>query len=92
MPLAYLLPLPTEAPPPYQVAVREAYRATLIQHIPDPSLSTLPDEEMGVERAHADDVRFTVERVVAAIIVAMLLLIIAALMALVAVSGFTWKL
>lgn len=81
MPLAHLYPYPTEAPPSYQAVVRESFRATLIQHIPDNS-GIETDEEAGVERAQADDVRFSVERVVATIIVAMMLLVIAALLGL----------
>ncbi|KAL1598716.1 hypothetical protein SLS60_007857 [Paraconiothyrium brasiliense] len=88
VPLAQLYPYPTEAPPPYQIAVRESYRETLAQHIPNPSVR---DEEAGIEHIQSDDMRFTVEKVVAAIIVAMLLLIIASVLALIAVSGFNWK-
>lgn len=91
VPLAQLYPYPVDAPPSYQVAVRESYRETLVQHIPTHSASILHDEEAGLDEAHADDVRFTVEKVVAAIIVSMLLLIIASLLALIAVSGFNWK-
>ncbi|KAF2683648.1 hypothetical protein K458DRAFT_431876 [Lentithecium fluviatile CBS 122367] len=88
VPLAHLYPYPTEAPPSYYVAVRESYRATLIQHIPSHSISTDADEEAGVDHPQADDVRFTVERVVAAIIVSMMLLLIAALLALFALWSF----
>jgi hypothetical protein len=90
VPLAQLYPY-GEAPPPYQVAVRESYRETLAQHMPSHSVSTVRDEEAAVERVDSDDVRFTVEKAVAAIIVAMLLLIIASILALIAVSGFNWK-
>ncbi|KAF2241187.1 hypothetical protein BU26DRAFT_525382 [Trematosphaeria pertusa] len=88
VPLAHLYPYPADAPPSYAAAVRQSFRDTLIQHIPHNSVSTEPDEELGADRAQADDVRFTVERVVAAIIVSMLLLIIAALLALVALGYF----
>lgn len=88
VPLAYLYPYPTEAPPSYQVAVRESYRATLIQHIPRASVVSYTDEEQGVDRPEADDVRFSVERVVATIIVAMILLLIAGLLALGALGYF----
>lgn len=91
VPLAQLYPYPTEAPPPYQVAVRESFRETLVQHLPSRSISLGPDEEAGIERGSADDVRFTVEKAVAAIIVSMLLLVIASLLALIAISGFSWK-
>jgi hypothetical protein len=59
--------------------------------MPSHSVSTVRDEEAAVERVDSDDVRFTVEKAVAAIIVAMLLLIIASILALIAVSGFNWK-
>lgn len=88
VPLAHLYAYPTEAPPSYHVAVRESYRATLIQHIPSHSISTDADEEAGVDHPQADDVRFTVERVVAAIIVSMMLLLVAALLALFALWSF----
>ena len=91
VPLAHLYPYPADAPPSYQVAVRESYRETLVQHIPTQSASTVLDEEAGLDEVHADDVRFTVEKIVASIIVSMLLLIIASLLALIAVSGFNWK-
>ncbi|KAF1954705.1 hypothetical protein CC80DRAFT_493495 [Byssothecium circinans] len=87
VPLAHLYPYPTEAPPSYHVAVRESFRDTLIRHIPSHSVSTEADEEAGVEHAQADDVRFTVERFVAAIIVSTMLLVIAALLALVVVTS-----
>ncbi|KAK3209330.1 hypothetical protein GRF29_69g1450678, partial [Pseudopithomyces chartarum] len=91
VPLAHLYPYPTEAPPSYQVAVRESYRETLVQHIPNSAVYTAHDEEAGIEEAQADDVRFTVEKFVAAIIVSMVLLIIASFLALIAISGFNWK-
>jgi hypothetical protein len=71
--------------------VQDSYREALAQHMPTHSVSTVRDEEAAVERVHPDDVRFTVEKAVAAIIVAMLLLIIASILALIAVSGFNWK-
>lgn len=90
VPLAQLC-YPSEAPPSYDVVVRESFRTTLIQQVR--STTSLPnevDEEaaaaFGEGGARADDVRFTVEKVVAAIIVSMLLLMVAALLALVAVS------
>ncbi|KAJ4360277.1 uncharacterized protein N0V89_000838 [Didymosphaeria variabile] len=91
VPLAQLYPYPTEAPPPYQIAVRESYRETFAQHVPNHSMSTVRDEEASLEQVPSDDVRFTVEKVVAAIIVAMLLLVIASILALIAVSGFNWR-
>ncbi|KAK7182523.1 hypothetical protein DPSP01_014115 [Paraphaeosphaeria sporulosa] len=91
VPLAQLYPYPTEAPPPYQIAVRDAFRETLAHHMPRYSESTIRDEEAAMERAQSDDVRFTVEKAVATIIVVMLLLVIASILALIAVSGFNWK-
>ncbi|KAF9734185.1 hypothetical protein PMIN03_005208 [Paraphaeosphaeria minitans] len=91
VPLAQLYPYPTEAPPPYQFAVRESFRETLAHHIPSYSESTIRDEEAAIERVQSDNVRFTVEKAVATIIVAMLLLVIASILALIAVSGFNWK-
>ncbi|KAF2469881.1 uncharacterized protein BDR25DRAFT_343541 [Lindgomyces ingoldianus] len=77
VPLAYLYPLPTEAPPSYHVAVQQSYRATLISHIPsDLNISDIVDEEADIERVQVDDVRFGVERVLAKLIVAMILLLI----------------
>ncbi|CAO2652523.1 Nn.00g008060.m01.CDS01 [Neocucurbitaria sp. VM-36] len=78
---------PLEAPPSYYIAVRQSYRDTLIQHIPsnhqhdprDPILVEI-DEEVGMEMVRADDVRHSVERVVAMFVVASLLLIIAAVL------------
>ncbi|KAF2194510.1 hypothetical protein K469DRAFT_129010 [Zopfia rhizophila CBS 207.26] len=75
VPLAHLYPCPTEAPPAYNVAVRQSYRETLISHIPSGFGVTI-DEEAGVEQPRADDVRFSVERVVAKIIVAALLVLV----------------
>jgi hypothetical protein len=88
VPLAHLYPYPNEAPPSYHAAVRESFRATLSQHIPSHSISTEVDEEAAVDHVQADEMRFTVERLVASIIVSMLLLVIAALLALVAVASF----
>lgn len=91
VPLAQLYLYPTEAPPPYQIAVRDSFRETLAHHIPSYAESTIQDEEAAVDRVQSDDVRFTVEKAVASIIVAMLLLVIASILALIAVSGFNWK-
>ena len=92
VPLAHLYSYPTEAPPPYQVAVRESYRETLVQHMPSSNVyNNVHDEEAGIDVNQPDDVRFTVEKFVAAIIVSMVLLIIASFLALIAISGFNWK-
>ena len=68
--------------------MRESFRATLFQHIPPHSDSSDTDTEAGIDTPQADDVRFTVERFVAAIIVSMMLLVCAALLALIAVASF----
>jgi hypothetical protein len=90
VPLAHLCSYPTEAPPSYHVAVRESFRATLVQHIPTHSVSSDVDTEAGIDIdfEQADDVRFTVERFVAAIIVSMMLLVCAALLALITLTSF----
>jgi hypothetical protein len=81
VPLAHLYPYPTEAPPSYSVAVRQSYRDTLIAHIPTNSnVSAETDEEAGVDREYHDDVRFKVEKLVAAIIVSLILLVLTGLM------------
>lgn len=53
----------------------------MISHIP-PNFTGLPetDEEAGMERPQADDVRFSVERVVAGLIVSMVLVLITTLL------------
>ena len=79
VPLAHLYPYPTEAPPSYYVAVQQSYRDTLISHIPTTSnMSPETDEEEAVDRDYSDDVRFKVERVVAALVVAFILMTITA--------------
>lgn len=84
MPLGYLYPYPTEAPPAYNVVVRESYRDTLIAHIPTHSGLADDaggvDEEAGVEMEYHDDVRFRVEKAVAAFVVAFVLFILSGLM------------
>lgn len=91
VPLAQLYPYPTEAPPPYQIAVRDSFRETLAHHFTSFSEPTIRDEEAALEQAQPDDERFTVEKAVATIIVAMLLIVLASILALIAVSGFNWK-
>ncbi|KAF2621702.1 hypothetical protein BU25DRAFT_415900 [Macroventuria anomochaeta] len=79
VPLAQLLLYPRDAPPAYSTVVRQSYRETLLQHIPrHPGVVDL-DEEAMLERMRADDVRFTVERVVAMAVV-MALLVLAGLL------------
>lgn len=77
VPLTRLLLHPCDAPPAYSTVVRQSYRETLLQHIPrHPVVVDVDvDEEAALERMRADDVRFTVERVVAmAVVMAMLVL------------------
>lgn len=77
VPLAHLYPYPTEAPPSYSFAVRQSYRDTLISHIPSNTNALAEsDEEAGEDREYHDDVRFKIERIVAAIIVSLVLLVI----------------
>ncbi|ORY13368.1 hypothetical protein BCR34DRAFT_267320 [Clohesyomyces aquaticus] len=77
VPLAHLLPPPTEAPPAYHVVVRQSFRDTLISHIPtNAGAFDAADEEAQFERSRPDDVRFGVERVLAKMIVAIVLLLI----------------
>lgn len=75
---------PSEAPPPYAIAVRESYRDTLIQYIPRGRRDSRDvDEESAVDwdMARPDDVRYSVEKVVAMLVVAMVLLVVAAVLA-----------
>jgi hypothetical protein len=76
VPLAYLYPYPPEAPPSYYIAVQQSYRDTLIRHIPPPQDETWADEEAGVERECPDDGRHTIEKVVAALVVSLLLIVL----------------
>ncbi|KAF2119832.1 hypothetical protein BDV96DRAFT_486363 [Lophiotrema nucula] len=72
VPLAHLYPYPTEAPPSYATVIVQSYRDTLVSHIPSHSTVYVSDEELGVERAAPDDVRFPIERVVAKLVVGLL--------------------
>lgn len=75
VPLAQLLLYPRDAPPAYSTVVRQSYRETLLQHTPRHPVIVDLDEEAALERMHADEVRFTIERVVAmAAVMALLLL------------------
>ena len=75
---------PGDAPPPYAIAVRQSYRDTLIQHIPrgqhEPREAD-EESEVGMDIERPDDVRHSVEKVVAMFTVAFMLLIIAGLLA-----------
>ncbi|KAH7066691.1 hypothetical protein BKA63DRAFT_425295, partial [Paraphoma chrysanthemicola] len=85
IPLAHLLHLnaiyPTESPPSYSVAIRETqtHRDTLIQYIPPPNPKF--DPESGEVVARTDDVRHSVEKVVAMFVVAIVLLVLSGVMA-----------
>jgi hypothetical protein len=59
--------------------VRQSYRDTLIAHIP--ANFTGDEEEGGEERERVDDLRLSVERMVAGLIVAMMLLVVSLLLA-----------
>ena len=76
VPLAQLVLCSRDAPPAYSSVVRQSYRDTLLQHIPRHAEIVDLDEEAALERIHADDVRFTIERVAAmATVMALLFLI-----------------
>lgn len=81
VPLGYLYPYPTEAPPSYTVAVRQSFRDTLILHVPsNAGAPTSGDEEEGADREFPDDVRFGVEKVVGMFLAAFLLLILSGIL------------
>jgi len=82
VPLAHLLLYPRDAPPAYSTVVRQSYRETLLQHIPRHPVVVDLDEEAGLERIRADDVRFEVERIVAMAVVIALLVLAGLLLAL----------
>jgi hypothetical protein len=65
VPLAQLVFYPRDAPPAYSTVVRQSYSETLLQHVPRHTEIVDLDEEAALERIHADDVRFTIERVAA---------------------------
>jgi hypothetical protein len=79
VPLAHLPLYSRDAPPAYSSIVRQSYRETLIQHIPQNPVIVEIDEEAGLERIHADDVSFKVESIVATAVV-MALLVLAGLL------------
>ncbi|KAF1927102.1 uncharacterized protein M421DRAFT_421968 [Didymella exigua CBS 183.55] len=75
VPLAQFLLYPCDAPPAYSTVVRQSYRETFLQHIPRHPVIVDLDEEAALEMMRADDVSFTIERVVAmAAVIALLLL------------------
>jgi hypothetical protein len=81
VPLGYLYPYPTEAPPSYTVAVRQSFRDTLILHVPATMVTPANgDEEEGEDREFPDDVRFKVERVMGMFLAAFLLFILSGLL------------
>jgi hypothetical protein len=65
VPLTQLILYSRDAPPAYSTVVRQSYRDTLLQHIPRHTEVVDLDEEAALETIHADDVRFTIERVAA---------------------------
>lgn len=66
---------PAEAPPSYAIAVRQSYRDTLTLYLPGPHRDSDEESQAGVDYIGADDVRHSVEKVVAMFVVAMFLLI-----------------
>jgi hypothetical protein len=75
---------PADAPPPYAIAVRQSYRDTLIQYIPrGQHASPDADEEsqVGVDLLRPDDVRYSIEKIVAMFVVALLLLVVSGVLA-----------
>ncbi|KAL1801035.1 hypothetical protein ACET3X_001377 [Alternaria dauci] len=71
---------PADAPPPYAIAVRQSYRDTLIQYIPssqhDPRVAEDEESQLGIDVIRPDDVRYSVEKIVAMFVVALLLLVV----------------
>jgi hypothetical protein len=75
---------PADAPPPYAIAVRQSYRDTLVQYIPRGEHETRSEDEesqLGVDVARPDDVRYSVENMVAMFVVAILLLVVSGVLA-----------
>lgn len=92
-PQAYAIDVsyPLEAPPSYSTVVRQSYRDTLVLHIPTGSHNPHEvDEEAGLEIARPDDVRHSVEKVVAMFVVASLLLIISGVFGWLALGSGMW--
>ena len=71
---------PADAPPPYAIAVRQSYRDTLIQYIPssqhDPRVAEDEESQLGIDMARPDDVRYSIEKIVAMFVVAVMLLVV----------------
>ncbi|KAF2010864.1 hypothetical protein BU24DRAFT_47752 [Aaosphaeria arxii CBS 175.79] len=81
VPLAHLYPYPTEAPPAYHIIVPQAYRNTLIANIPSFRGDSLDvEEEAGIDPEEFDDVRLTVEAIVAAATVVIVLFLVSGIM------------
>ncbi|RMZ73113.1 hypothetical protein GMOD_00009629 [Pyrenophora seminiperda CCB06] len=66
---------PVEAPPSYAIAVRQSYRDTLTLYLPGPRHESDEESQAGADYLSEDDVRDSVEKVVAMFVVAMLLLV-----------------
>jgi hypothetical protein len=76
---------PADAPPSYAIAVRQSYRDTLIQYIPssqhDSRVEEDEESQLGIDATRPDDVRYSVERIVAMFVVALLLLVVSGVLA-----------
>ncbi|KAH6872294.1 hypothetical protein BKA58DRAFT_142789 [Alternaria rosae] len=75
---------PADAPPPYAIAVRQSYRDTLVQYIPRGQHASREEDEesqLGADVARPDDVRHSVENIVAMFVVAILLLVLSGVLA-----------
>jgi hypothetical protein len=76
---------PADAPPSYAIAVRQSYRDTLIQYIPssqhDSRIAEDEESQLGIDAIRPDDVRYSVERIAAMFVVALLLLVVSGVLA-----------
>lgn len=76
---------PADAPPSYAIAVRQSYRDTLIQYIPssqhDSRIAEDEESQLGIDATRPDDVRYSVERIVAMFVIALLLLVVSGVLA-----------
>ncbi|KAG9187269.1 hypothetical protein G6011_05140 [Alternaria panax] len=75
---------PADAPPPYAIAVRQSYRDTLVQYIPssghDSRVAEDEESQLGMDVARPDDVRYSIEKIVAMFVVALLLLVVSGIL------------
>ncbi|KAI4701949.1 hypothetical protein J4E89_010468 [Alternaria sp. Ai002NY15] len=75
---------PADAPPPYAIAVRQSYRDTLVQYVPRGQHGGREEDEesqIGVDVVRPDDVRYSVENIVAMFVVAIMLLVVSGVLA-----------